>query len=214
VSWQAFLAILPGLPWTLAVTACAFAIGALLGLPLMFARQSKSLVVQLLAGGYVNLVRGIPPIVWLFIIFFGVEIGRFRFNPFEAAIVGLGLTSSAYMAEIYRGGILSIGRGQHEAVSALGLGRVHGFLDVVAPQALRVVVPSLASFAIGLMKDSAVASTIGVAELTERANQQSQVSFTALPVFGITAAFYIAASLPIAYLSRRVDARLRAVVSR
>ena len=91
---------------------------------------------------------------------------------------------------------------------------MHGFIDVVAPQALRVIVPSLASFAIGLMKDSAVASTIGVAELTERANQQSQVAFAALPIFSMTAAFYIAASLPIAWLSRSVDARLRARVGR
>jgi len=209
-----FYILLPGLPWTLAVTACAFAIGAVLGLPLMLARNSRSLAVQLLAGGYVNVVRGIPPIVWLFIIYFGLDFHHFRFNPFNASIVALGLTSSAYMAEIYRGGILSIGKGQHEAVVALSLGRLHGFIDVVAPQALRVVVPSLASFAIGLMKDSAVASTIGVAELTERANQQSQVVFAALPIFAMTAAFYIAASLPIAWLSRSVDARMRARVGR
>jgi polar amino acid transport system permease protein len=118
------------------------------------------------------------------------------------------------MAEIYRGGILSIGKGQHEAAAALSLGRLHGFIDVVAPQALRVVVPSLASFAIGLMKDSAVASTIGVAELSERANQQAQVNFAVLPIFAMAAAFYIAASLPIAWLSRSVDARMRARVDR
>ena len=206
--------ILPGLPWTLAVTACAFAIGAVLGLPVMLARNSGAPGVRLLAGGFVNLVRGIPPIVWLFILFFGLDLRGFRLTPFAAAITGLGLISAAYMAEIYRGGMVAIGKGQHEAAAALSLGRVHGFLDVVAPQALRVVIPSAASFAIGLLKDSAVASTIGVPELVERANQQSQQTFSALPIYAITAVIYIAASLPVAWLSRSVDRRLRARVSR
>ena len=212
--WSYPALIVSGLPWTLAVAAGAFAIGALLGLPVMLVEESSWTPLRLLARTYVNLVRAVPPIVWLFIVYFGIGSDLLRLSPFGAALIGLGLISSAHLAEIYRGGMISIGKGQYEAAAALNLGPVYGFLDVTAPQALRVALPPAAGYAIGLLKDSAIASAIGVPELTERANEAAQATLAGLPVYVALAAIYIVMSVPIAWLARAVDVKLRAKVAR
>jgi polar amino acid transport system permease protein len=212
--WSYPSLLISGLPWTLSVTAGAFAIGALLGLPVMLAEESTYAPLRLIARAYVNLVRAVPPIVWLFIVYFGVGSELLRLTPFGAALIGLGLISSAHLAEIYRGGMISIGKGQREAAAALNLGPVYSFIDVMAPQAIRVALPPSAGYAIGLLKDSAIASAIGVPELTERANEAAQATLSGLPVYITLAVIYILMSLPIAWLARTVDAQLRAKVAR
>jgi polar amino acid transport system permease protein len=212
--WSYASLLISGLPWTMAVTAGAFAMGALLGLPVMLAEESTCVPLRLIARTYVNLVRAVPPIVWLFIVYFGVGSELLRLTPFGAALIGLGLISSAHLAEIYRGGMISIGKGQREAAAALNLGPLYSFVDIMAPQAIRVALPPAAGYAIGLLKDSAIASAIGVPELTERANEVAQATLSGLPVYITLAAIYILMSLPIAWLARTVDAQLRARVAR
>ena len=212
--WSYASLLISGLPWTLAVTVGAFAMGALLGLPVMLAEESSCAPLRLIARAYVNLVRAVPPIVWLFIVYFGVGSELLRLTPFGAALIGLGLISSAHLAEIYRGGMISIGKGQREAAAALNLGPVYSFIDIMAPQAIRVALPPSAGYAIGLLKDSAISSAIGVPELTERANEAAQATLSGLPVYITLAVIYILMSLPIAWLARSVDAQLRARVAR
>jgi polar amino acid transport system permease protein len=212
--WSYPALLVSGLPWTLSVTAGAFAIGALIGLPVMLAEESSYAPLRLIARIYVNLVRAVPPIVWLFIVYFGVGSGFLRLTPFGAALIGLGLISSAHLAEIYRGGMISIGKGQREAAAALNLGPVYGFIDVMAPQAVRVALPPAAGYAIGLLKDSAISSAIGVPELTERANEAAQATLSGLPVYVALAGIYIVMSVPVAWLARAVDRQLRATVAR
>jgi polar amino acid transport system permease protein len=212
--WSYASLLISGLPWTLAVTAGAFAMGALLGLPVMLAEESTCVPLRLIARTYVNLVRAVPPIVWLFIVYFGVGSELLRLTPFGAALIGLGLISSAHLAEIYRGGMISIGKGQREAAAALNLGPVYSFIDIMAPQAIRVALPPSAGYAIGLLKDSAISSAIGVPELTERANEAAQATLSGLPVYITLAVIYILMSLPIAWLARTIDTQLRAKVTR
>lgn len=208
------LAILRGLPWTVALTLGAFVAGAVLGVPLVAARQSRILPLRFIAMVFIQIVRGIPPILWLFIIFFGLGMSVFPISPFNAALAGLGLIAAANMAEIYRGALASIHFGQWEASSALNLGRWSTLADVVAPQAFRVALPSAASYLIGLMKETAVASTIGVSELAFQGNQLSQLTFRGLEVFALVGMFYILLSLPVAWLSRVADGYLQAKVAR
>ncbi|MGH6807722.1 MAG: amino acid ABC transporter permease [Ensifer adhaerens] len=207
-------AILRGLPWTVALTLGAFLAGAVLGVPLVAARQSRILPLRFLAMVFIQIVRGIPPILWLFIIFFGLGMSVFPISPFNAALAGLGLIAAANMAEIYRGALASLHFGQWEASSALNLGRWYTLTDVVAPQAFRVALPSAASYLIGLMKETAVASTIGVSELAFQGNQLSQLTFRGLEVFALVGMFYILLSLPVAWLSRVADSYLQAKVAR
>jgi polar amino acid transport system permease protein len=195
----------------LLVTALAFAIGLVLGLPIMLGLRSPLLPLRLITRLIVDLIRGVPTIVWLFLLYFGVSIGSLRLDSITAAVVGLGIISGAYLAEIYRGAFQTLPRGQSEAAHALGLARSTTFVRVLAPQALRTALPSLTSYLLALVKDSSIASIIGVTELvfaaTTFARQNPETA--GLAPFFLAAAVYLAVSIPLAVMARRLDTRLR-----
>lgn len=211
---EMFLAVLRGAPFTLLLTVVAFVLGAVGGIPLALARRSKILPLRWIARSIIELLRGIPPIVWLFFIYFGVGTSFPQINAMMAAMVGLGAISCAYMAEIYRGGLLAISNGQWEAAEALGMGRQSVWSKVIGPQVFRVSVPAAATYAIGLLKDSSVAFTIGFTELTFFANEQSRQASAAILPFLYAAIIYMIMTIPCAWASRSLDARLRKRVAR
>ena len=200
--------ILAAAPVTLGVTAACFAVGALLGVALVTARRSRSRVVHSVARVVIDVLRGIPPIVFLFIVFFGIGSGAIRLSPIEAAVIGLGLISAAHLAEIYRGSLLAVNRGQFEAAQALGLDVSTTYLRVIGPQAMRVAIPGMVTWAISLLKDSALVSTIGVAEIMSVTNQDARASGSSLTPFVIAAVIYIALGTPLAFLSRYLERKL------
>jgi len=208
------LVILNGLPWTFALTLGAFFIGAILGLPLLGMRQSSFLPIRWLALTFIQIIRALPPILWLFIIFFGVGMTVMPISPFMAALIIFGLIASANMAEVYRGALASLHHGQLEAARALNFPRIFIFVDIVAPQMLRVAIPSAASYMIGLLKETAVASTIGVSDLVSHGRAIEQLTQRGFEVYAIVGLFYILLSLPVAWASRRADSYLRAKVAR
>lgn len=207
-----FLAVLAGLPMTLLVTVVAFAIGLVGGIPLMLGLRSPITVVRLAVRFVVDLVRGVPPIVWLFLIYFGVQLGTVRLTSFTAAVIGLGIISSAYLAEIYRGGFAVLPAGQAEAAEALGLGRSTTFFRVLSPQAFTTAMPSMTTYLLSLVKDSSIASTIGVMDMVFMSNQfaRQNPQVAGYVPFLVAAAVYLVASVPIAIAARRLDTRLRA----
>jgi len=202
--------VIIGTPWTILITAAAFLFGVIGGIPLVFARRSRFRLVRGPTILVIDFLRAFPPIVWLFIIYFGLSVDFIRLSPLNAALVGFGVISTAYLAEIYRGSILAVNRGQWEAAQALGLSRFRVFVDIIAPQAVRVAIPASATYVIGLLKDSAIASTIGVQEITFHASREALRTLQGLQSFGIAAVVYILLSLPLSWLSRRLDARFRA----
>jgi polar amino acid transport system permease protein len=206
-------AILVGVPASIALTLVAFTIGALLGMPLCALRLSQSEVVRFFASSLILTCRAIPPIVWLFFIFFGLAFGYVQLDPFTAASIGLGLITAANMAEIYRGALSAVHVGQWEAATVLNLSLRHRFADVIGPQMLRIALPSGATYAIGLLKDSAVASAIGVHEIAFQAYHVSQETFRGLDVYVSAGLLYIVLSLPMAGVARWADSRLRASVA-
>ena len=119
---EGFIAVLAALPLTLIVTAGAFGIGMIGGIPLMLGLQSRIGVVRGAARLLVDIIRGIPTIVWLFLLYFGVSFGGMRLESLPAAVIGLGVISSAYLAEIYRGSFQIVPRGQSEAPARWALG--------------------------------------------------------------------------------------------
>lgn len=207
-----FLAILVGVPLTLYIAASSFLIGAVVAVPLVLALRSKVTVLRVIVRGLVDLLRGVPIVVWLFILYYGISIGTFRFDSVSAAIVGLGLIAAAYLAEVYRGAILSIPEGQWEASNALGFSRVSTFSLIIAPQALRVALPSATTFGIALLKDSSIASVIGVTEIVFLTQAEARSNQSGLEMYIIAAVVYIALSFPLGLLSRWLDARFRKAV--
>ncbi|MCK0197210.1 amino acid ABC transporter permease [Ancylobacter sp. 6x-1] len=209
-----FWTLASGVPWTIGLTAVSLLIGVLLGIPLCALRMSRILALNLAAQAVILTLRAIPPIVWLFFIFFGLGSSVIELSPFQAGAVGLGLITAANMAEIYRGAMTAIHPGQWEAAHALGFTTWHRFADVIAPQLFRVALPTAAGYAIGLLKDTAIASTIGVAEVAFQASHVSQRSFRGLDVYAFAGLLYILLSLPIAWAARWADLHLRARVAR
>jgi His/Glu/Gln/Arg/opine family amino acid ABC transporter permease subunit len=182
----------------------------LAGAPLALARRSRYAALRGIARGYVDVVRSIPPITWLFLIFYGLPNAGITFAPLASGIIGLSLISAAYMAEIYRAGLGAVSGGQWEAGRAIGLREPDILARVIGPQAARVIGPPAATYAIGLLKDSAVASTIGVGEITFHAGAATQQEGHGLSIFLAAAILYILLSLPLAVMSRHVDRRMRA----
>lgn len=203
------LSLLRGLPATLVVTFGAFFIGIVVAIPLVLMRRSHSPALHIPARIYIDVVRGIPPIVWLFIIFFGLGSGLVVLSSYQAAVLGMGLVSTAYLAEIYRGGFLSLQTGQREAATALGMSRLDTLRYVLAPQVLRVSIPPMATFLVSLLKDTTVASTIGVRDILMYASQQAQSGGGSFAPFVLAALLYILLSIPVAMFSRVMDERLR-----
>lgn len=210
---SAFL-IASGIYWTVIVTAGAFVLGAALGVPICAMHVSRSRLLHGLAVLLIVVLRSVPPIVWIFLLYFGIGSGLMTVGPVPAAIVALGVITAANMAEIYRGALRSIHPGQWDACHALGLPALSQFCDVMVPQLFRVTLPSATTYFIGLLKDSAIASTIGVAEIAYLANFLAKKQFNAaLEIFGFAGALYILVSLPLAAVARMADARMRAKVA-
>jgi polar amino acid transport system permease protein len=209
-----FLSNLPtAAGYTILLTTASFAIGAVLALPIMLARISDNKILSTLARLLLDVIRGIPPLVWLFILYFGISLGAVQLGPLESAIAALGIISSAYLAEVYRGGYTGVSAGQFEAAEALGLTRRQVATRVIAPQAIRVALPGTATYAIGLLKDSSVASLVGVMDIVFITSAAGRTSGVLLP-FSIAALSYLALSAPLAVLARVLDHRLRARVAR
>ncbi|MFF1252297.1 amino acid ABC transporter permease [Pseudarthrobacter sp. NPDC058329] len=202
-------AIARGVGLTLYVTGASLVIGGLIGLVLVGAARSPFAIVRGIATLYINVVRVIPPITWLFLIYFGLPQFALRLSTIQAAIIGFSVIASAFMAEIYRSGLLSIPDGQREAAHALGLSAVTTVRHIITPQAFRVALPAIATYGIGLLKDSALASTIGVREITYYAQQSAKQTHEGLLSFLVAGALYIVISLVVALVSRQVDLGLR-----
>lgn len=204
-----FPLLIEGVSITLLVTFGSFAVGSVVAFPIALARRSSSVVLSSVARVYIDLFRGIPPIVWLFLIFFGLgSQAQYQIDPIPAAIVGFGIISAAYIAEIYRGALLGVNRGQLEAADALGLTRRAALRAIVVPQAFRIALPGVATYLVSLLKDTAIASTIGVQDITFIASGEAARTLEALDVFVIAAALYLMLSIPLAIVSRQLDRRL------
>lgn len=207
-----FLAILKGLPWTLALTFGSFLAGAIIAIPICAMRVSKNLVLSGIASSLILIFRSIPPIVWLFFIFFSFSEHVFTLDPFVAAVLGLGVITAVNLAEVYRGALKAVSRGQFEATSVLGLSDWQKYYYVIVPQVFRISLPSASTYCIGLLKDTAIASAIGVPEVAQVANYISQQTFRGLSVYAMAAIIYFLLSFFMAWVSRKLDAHLRAKV--
>lgn len=144
----------------------------------------------------------------LFIIFFGLSLAGLDVSPWTAAAVSLTLFTSAYLAEIWRGCVEAVPRGQWEASASLALSYVEQMRYVVVPQALRLAVPPTVGFSVQVIKDTAVTSIIGFVELTKAGTMISNATFRPFLVYGIVGAIYFALCFPLSAGARWLEGRL------
>jgi polar amino acid transport system permease protein len=191
VVWRNSHLLLWGLLGTLKVTAAALALGLPLGLAVALMRLSRARAVSLPAGVFVEFFRRTPPLVQLFWCFFALPILiGVRVDSFQAAVMTLSIQSSAFFAEVFRGGIVSVERGQWEAARALGMTYRQLLRRVVLPQAVKRMIPAFLERAIELMKTTTLVATVAYADLLFEASDIAQKTFRPLEVFTAAAALY------------------------
>jgi polar amino acid transport system substrate-binding protein len=192
---------------TVLLALLSFPLAVLLGALVAIARTEGPRALRVLATVYVEVLRGTPLLLQLYVLFFLLPEWGVRLPALATAVVGLGLNYSAYEAEIFRAGILGVPRGQTEAAYVLGLSRAQTLRHVVLPQATRLVLPPMANDFIALFKDTSVCSVITIVELTKRYSVLSMSTQATLELTIATAALYLAMSLPASALARHVERR-------
>lgn len=192
---------------TLQLALWSIVLAALLGAVLAYCRLSRLAPVRALAAGYVSLIRGTPLVTQLFIIYFGLA-SVVTIEAFWAGVIGLSVHNAAYVAEIYRSGIQSVPTGQVEAGRSLGMSSWKTMRLVIAPQALRTVLPSLGNQFIIAVKDTSVAAFITVAELFRTAQIVAAEKFRPLEFYVIVGIYYLVIVLLLSGGVRMLERRM------
>ena len=207
--WQYLPALLRGAWLTIVLCVVSGAIGSVIGLALGLAKTSHNLLARGISGLYVNLIRGLPVLIILLFMYYVLPLvaPSFTFSRAFTAIVGLSVYAGAYIAEIVRGSIEAVPKGQTEAAEALGMNYFVKFRYVIVPQAMRIIVPPAAGFLISLVKASALVSVIGYVELTKSARIASTLNQNPLATFAVAAALYFLICYPVSLLGRRYERR-------
>jgi His/Glu/Gln/Arg/opine family amino acid ABC transporter permease subunit len=187
--WQPLLL---ALRFTLLLAVLTLFFGSIIGLIVALARLSKFRVLQTPAALYVNFFRGIPQIVYLLWLYFGIAmVTGIDFEPLIAASIALATQYGAYLAEIFRSGIQAIHRGQTEAAMAVGFTPWQTYRHIIIPQAVRIVIPPVGNMWVGAIKDSSLVSLLGVMELMRTAQLQATNTWRPFEFYTVTALIYV-----------------------
>lgn len=196
-----------GLWLTLKISAVALVGALILGLIAGLGRVSRNVAIHDLATAYVELIRGTPLLVQIFIFYFFIGT-VLSLSAFVAGAAALAVFTGAYIAEIIRGGIESLPRGQAEAARSLGLSQAQALRFVVLPQAVRKTLPALAGQSINLIKDSSLVSVMALTDLTKAGREVVSTSFSPFEVWFTVAALYLVLTGALSYLVRRLERRI------
>lgn len=194
---------------TMKISAVAMLIAVFMGMLLAISRVLGPWPVKAVAVIYIEVIRGTPLLLQLFLIFYALPSLGIKLSPFTAAVLGLGLNYGAYEAENYRSGILSVPGGQTDAARALGMGTWQTFWHVIFPQSWKTILPPMTNDFISLLKDSSIVSVITMVELTKTYSQLASVYYDHIGIGLIAAAIYLLMGLPFVRLARHWEKKLR-----
>jgi polar amino acid transport system permease protein len=200
--WQGWLL-------TVAISSVSLALSTLIGLVAALARRSNILITRYISTVYIECVRGMPLLVLILVLFYVVANALRITDRFLVGVVVLSLFAGAYIAEIIRAGIESVGASQRESARAIGLTTAQTYRYVIFPQALRQVLPPLAGQFASIVKDSSLLSIIGLAEFTYAAQQVNSATYSTLESYLPLALGYLALTLPISLWSNALRKRMR-----
>lgn len=202
--------LLRGAVLTIFLLVTSGVLGTLIGLIFGIARSSSIRGVRWVASIYVNFIRGVPILIILLFIYFALPLmfPTVTFSQGVTAIAGLSIYAGAYMAEIFRGSIAAIPRGQSEAAEALGMHYLQRMRYVILPQAMKIAVPPAIGFLIALVKASSLVSVIGYTDLTRAGRIITSQNHLPLDTYVVVAALYFVISYPISLLGRWYERRL------
>jgi polar amino acid transport system substrate-binding protein len=203
-----FLILLSGAAVTVFITVASMALAVAIGLPIATCRLYGPAPVRWLAIGYIEFFRGIPVLLLLIFLYYGLpDVIGVPLHPLAAAIIGFGLNYAAYEAEIYRGGIQAVPIGQWEAASSLGMAPFLTFRRIIFPQSIRAILPPMTNDFIALFKDTSIVSIISVIELSKQYQILTKIYGAYVEIGLLTAFLYLIMSVPLGYLSRYLEKR-------
>jgi polar amino acid transport system permease protein len=207
-AWEILPDLLGGLWMIVKATAVGIVVALILGLVFAVLRRSPRRFVSWPVGLVVEFLRSTPLLVQLFFLFYVLPELGIVLGGFTAGVIGLGLHYGAYTSESYRAGIENVPRGQWEAATALNLSRADTWRFVVLPQAVPTVIPALGNYLVAMLKDAPLLSTITVVELLAVANRIQAQTFRGLEPYTMAGVLFLAVSVPLAILVRRLERRL------
>lgn len=207
--YEALPALLVGALATLRITALSIAVGLVIGLGAGLARVWPNSFLRSISSAYIELIRGTPLLVQIFLVYFGLPALGLNLDPFVAGVLAMGINSGAYVGEIVRGGIESIAQGQMEAALSLGMSWWQSMYYIVLPQALFRILPSLGNEFIALLKDSSLVSTIAIAELTRTGQIIITRTFKSFEIWVGVALFYFIMTYAISRAVKYSEKRMR-----
>jgi len=199
--------VLSGVGITLQLTILSLLVSFPIGFITALMGMSRHSLLRAVALFYVELIRGTPALLQLFIVYFGLTSWGIRLDPIPAATITLGLIGGAYVAEIFRAGIEAVDVGQIEAATAIGMTRSKVMRRIIMPQAIQLVLPPMTNFLISLIKDTSLALTISVPEIMYRSYDVASQTFRSMEVYSIAGIIYLCLCVPLSFLVRRLEKR-------
>jgi len=203
--WDIARNLLLAARWTVLLSLVAFIGGGIFGLIFLLMRVDRRPWLRRPAEYYIAIFQGTPLLMQLFLVFFGLPLVGLRIEPWSAAVVGLTLCASAYLAEIWRSGVEALPRGQWDAGASLGLHYVAQMRLVILPQAFAITRAPTVGFLVQLIKSTALASIIGFEELMRAANAINNATFEPFTVYGCVALIYFALCYPLSSYVRALE---------
>jgi polar amino acid transport system permease protein len=189
------------------ITILTIAVSWVCGLVAALAQRSEWKAVRMVAGFYIWFIRGTPTLIQVFIIYFGLPQIGVRLSPFTAGVIALGINSGAYVAEIVRGGLTAIPRGQMESALALGFSPAETMRTIILPQVFRIVLPSITNEAISTLKNTSLLSTITVVELTLYAQTLIASTFRPFVFYIAVAVIYLVLTTILTFVASWMERR-------
>lgn len=205
---ETFPLLLGGAWVTLYISLISSSIGVVLGLFMGMAWVSRFRAVRAIATVYTEMIRGTPLLMQLIILYYGLPSVGINLEAIVAGIIGLSANSAAYVGEIFRAGIQSVGRGQMEAARAGGLTHLQAMRYVVLPQAFRMVLPPLTNEFVTMLKDSSLVSTLAIAELLRTGREVVAWKVNVFSPFAGVTLLYLGMTLPLTHLARYLERRI------
>jgi polar amino acid transport system permease protein len=191
--------------WTVILAITAFVLGGTVGLIVLFARIARRPWIARAAKAWISVFQGTPLLLQLFIVFFGLALAGIEVPPWLAAATALTCFTSAFLAEIWRGCVEAIPRGQWEASASLAMTWFEQMRHVILPQALRIAIPPTVGFAVQVVKATAVTSIIGFTELTKTGGMLANATFEPFLVYGFVACGYFILCYPLSAYARTLE---------
>ena len=203
--WDILRNLLEAARWTVGLSLIAFIGGGIVGLMLLVLRLSKVRGSDTFVGGYVQLFQGTPLLMQLFLAYFGIALFGIKTSAWVAASVALTLYTSAFLAEIWRGCVTAIPKGQWEASGSLAMSFTEQLRYIVLPQAIKIAIPPTVGFLVQVIKGTALASVIGFIELTKAGTMIANATFQPFVVYSCVALMYFVLCFPISLYSKHLE---------